>query len=306
MSLVTVSSFGYDIFPEMQKWVGLAYKEIPPQYTQFFTVLKSDRAEEIFAKASGLGLPIEISEGESVSYDSMRQFWRKAITHRTFALGTMITRKALNDCKSDLPIRIKGKELGRNMMLMREHLAANYIDNGFTTANGGDGVALLSASHPRIDGGTYSNILAAAADLSEAAIEQAIIEMQGIVNERGLRVLNVAPRKLIVSRWDAMNASRILNTTGQVYTPDNTINVIKNDGLIPEGYAVNRYLQDQDAWFLTTDAVQAEQGLVMYDRMPLEFSSDNVFDNMNAKFKAVMELSVCHQDPLCIFGSAGV
>ena len=304
-NIVTVSSIGYDILPEMQSWVGRAYKDFPTEFDKIFTVLSSDRAEETFAKITGMGLPNSLGEAGTVDYDDIRQFWRKTITHVKYGQGVMITRDALDDQKSGLAIEQKGRGLGRGMAKIKELLAAAYIDNAHTTANGGDGVALCSASHPRIDGGTVSNTLSAAADLSEQSLEDSIIQMMGIVDERGLSI-NVQPQKLIVSKAHAFEVARLLQTVGQVYTPDNTINAIKELGMFPGGSMVNHYLSDADAFYITTDAVDASDGLVFYNRRPMEISADNVFDNENAKFKSIARFSFGHKDPLCIFGSPGV
>lgn len=300
---IVVSSLQLDLLPMMYEYIGLSYKDYPTEFSDIFTVLASGEAIERFAKMTGMGLPTAFGETESVTYDDFREFWKKEITHTKYGQAVAISMEALMDLHSGTVLKQKSAGLARGVAQLKELLAANYIDNGHTTANGGDGVALFSASHPRIDGGTVSNVISGA-DLSEKTLEDMIRACMNIVDDRGLS-LAVMPQTLFVARDNFAEAPRILMSEGQVYTPDNTINVIKSQGLLPGGYKVNHRLTDQNACFMSTNAVAPEDGLVHYVRIPITLSSDNVFDNDMAKFKAITKFSFAHKDPLCVFGNPG-
>ncbi len=300
---IITSNLQLDLLPMLYEYIGLSYKDYPEEFSHIFTVLKSGEAVERFAKMTGMGLMTAFGETESVTYQDFREFWKQSITHTKYGTAVAVSMEALMDTHSGVILKQKSAGLARSESMIKELLAANYIDNGHTTVNGGDGVPLFSASHPRIDGGTVSNVIAGA-DMSEKALEDMIRACMNIVDEQGL-ALAVQPQKLFVARDNYAEAARILLSEGQVYTPDNTINVIKSQGLLPGGYEVNHYFTDQNACLMTTNAVPAEQGLVHYVRLPLTLSADNVFDNDMAKFKAVTKFSFAHKDPLCVFGNPG-
>lgn len=301
--LINLQSFSFALQPEVIKAFGKGYAEHPDQFSAIFDVRSSDRNFERFYKVSGLDLPTAMTDGSSVKYDSMGELWDKTFTHAKYGTGIIVSKDAMDDTKDGIIMELKAMEMGRVMRLKKELLAADYLDSGFTTVNGGDGKELYSASHPTV-AGTFSNLASTSLDLSEVALENAVIQIMGMKNERG-HLLNVNPRKLVIAKENTFEVKRILGSIGQVYTPDNTLNAIKDLGIFTEGYMVNHYLADQDAFHILTDAAKGE-GLIFLNRREPEVTSDNVFDNENAKFKTIMRVSLGHLDPRCIFGNPGV
>ena len=298
---INTGNFALDLYPEVLTWFGLKYKQFPSQHDQVFKVMASDRGYERIAKVGELGLPSQFSDGESVSFDSMAQRWKLDVTHRKYGIGFIITKDALDDQKSGIPLQLKSYALARSMSVMREILAASYLDNCFTggTSTGGDGVVLYSASHP-LATGTFSNVPSSPVAISEAGLEQACKDIENnFVSERGLKIMAKA-RKLVIHPNLRFEAIRILQSQGQVYTPDNTPNALKASGLFPESFTTMNYLNSTNAYHILTDV--EDQGLIEYVRREPDVTTDNVFDNENAKFKSVMRLSFCHGDPRCAYG----
>lgn len=301
MSIINSGSFSKALWPGVNAWYGKAYAEYPVEYTKLFDTYKSSKQFEEDVGVSSFGLAVVKPEGSPITYDSERQTFITRYQHTVFALGFIITREIMEDDQYDVVGQRKAQGLAFSMRQTKEINAAN-VYNRYATSGyvGGDGVTLLSSSHPNFVGGTFSNQLATPSDLSEAALEQACIDIAGFTNDRGL-LISVRPKTLIIPRQLMFEAKRILHTDGRVGTDNNDLNALKNMGLIPET-VVNHYLTDTDAWFIRTDV---PHGMKYFERRGDEFMMDNDFDTENAKYKATARYSFGWTDPRGIFGSAG-
>jgi hypothetical protein len=302
--IITTASFATSLQPELATAFGLGYKEKPEIYSRVFEVRASDRAFERFYKVGALGLPEQMSEGSAVKYHSMSELWPKIFTHGAFGLGIQVTKFAMDDCKDSPLAELKGKEMGRVMRLHKELAGAAFFDNGQTAADptlGGDAVSLYSHAHPTAVG-NQSNIASVAVALSELGLENADISIGQFQNEAG-HLINATAKSIMVPLGKKHEIHRILKSDGQVYTPDNTPNSLKDQGIFPE-VIVNPYLNNTTAYHILTDAAPGE-GLLFLNRMAPTMSMDNVFDNDNAKVKTVMRYSLGHLDWRCAFLNAG-
>ncbi len=299
--VITTGNFAKSLWPGVNKWYGKAYNEYPVEWTALFDQHKSNRAWEEDVGTSGLGLAVVKAEGAPVTFDSERQGFTTRYNHVTYALGFVVTREAFDDDLYDIVGQKKAQALAFSMRQTKEIIAAN-VYNRATTAGytGGDGVVLLSASHVNVAGGTYSNIIATASDLSEAALEQASIDIQNFTNDRGLRI-SVVPKCLIIPTNLEFEAMRILKSDGRVGTDNNDMNVIKTLGTIPTVHK-NHYLTDTDAWFIRTNV---QDGMKYFERRADSFDMDNDWDTENAKFKATARYSFGWTDPRGLYGSMG-
>jgi len=308
MSVITTSSFAKALWPGVNKWYGDAYNEFSPQWDKLFEKHTSRRAWEEDVGVSMFGLPSVKPEGAGISYDTSRQGFTSRYNHVVYALGFIVTREAVDDDLYDVVGKQKAKSLAFSMRQNKEIIAANIYNRAFSTSyTGGDGASLIasaggggSSSHPNVAGGTWTNGVATATDLSEAALEQAVIDIRGFTNDRGLKV-QAKPTKLIIPKELMFEATRILKTDGQVYSADNTLNAIKTMGVIPE-IIVNDYLTDTDAWFIKTNV---QDGLKYFERDGDSFGMDEDFDTENAKYKARSRFSFGWTDPRAIYGSPG-
>ena len=305
--VITTASFAKALWPGVNKWYGDAYKEFDVQWTKLFDKHSSKRAWEEDVGVSMFGLPKVKTEGAGIEYDSSRQGFTSRYNHVTYALGFVVTREAYEDDLYDVVGRQKARSLAFSMRQNKEIVAANVYNRAFNTNyTGGDGSSLIacaaggSANHPNVAGGTWTNGPSAAVDLSEAALEQANIDIRGFTNDRGLK-MHAKPRVLVIPKELMFEATRILKTEGQVFSGDNTLNALKTMGIIPE-ITVNDYLQDADAWFIKTDV---QDGLKYFSRRDDEFSMDEDFDTENAKYKATGRYSFGWSDPRAIYGSPG-
>ena len=309
MSGITTSSFAKALWPGVNKWYGDAYAEFKPQWQQLFDKNTSRRAFEEDVGMSLFGLPSVKNEGAPIIYDSARQGFTSRYNHVVYALGFVVTREAVDDDLYDVVGRQKARALAFSMRQNKELVAANVYNRAFNTSFvGGDAATLIasaggggSTSHANIAGGTWTNGPTAAVDLSEAALEQAVIDIRGFTNDRGLKI-QAKPKSLIIPKELMFEAQRILKTEGQVYSADNTLNAIKTLGVIPE-IVVNDYLTDTDAWFIRTDV---SDGLKYFERNADEFGMDDDFDTENAKYKARSRFSFGWTDARGCYGSPGV
>lgn len=300
--IINSSSFAKALWPGVNAWYGKAYSEYPVEYTALFETYKSKRAFEEDVGTSGFGLPVVKTEGGSISYDSERQGFITRYTFVTYGLGFIVTREAMEDDLYDVVAQRKAQGLAFSMRQSKEIIAANVYNQAFAGGpTGGDGVSLLNASHPNMAGGTWSNILATAADLSEASLEQASIDIQGFTNDRGLKIA-VKPESLHIPYQLEFEAARILKTVGRVGTDNNDINALKEMGMFPKGVKVSHYLTDPDAWFIRTNV---PHGMKYWERRGDEFAMDNDFDTENAKFKATARYGFGWTDPRGLFGTPG-
>jgi hypothetical protein len=308
MSVITTSSFAKALWPGVNKWYGDAYAEFKTQWPELVEQHTSKRAWEEDVGQSMFGLPTIKSEGGSISYDTSRQGFTSRYNHVVYALGFIVTREAVEDDLYDIVGKQKARSLAFSMRQNKEIVVANVYNRAFNTSYvGGDSATLVacggggSASHPHVAGGTWTNGPSAAVDLSEAALEQAAIDIRGFVNDRGLK-MQAKAQKLIIPKELMFEAKRILGTEGQVYTADNTLNALKTMGIIPE-IVVNDYLTDTDAWFIRTDV---KDSIKYFERRADQFGTDEDFDTENAKYKATQRFSVGWTDPRGIYGSPGV
>lgn len=299
--VINTGSFAKALWPGVNAWYGKAYNEYPVEYMQLFETHSSSRAWEEDVGTSGFGLAVQKGEGAPISYDSERQGFISRYQHTVFALGFVITREMMEDDQYDIVGKRKSEGLAFSMRQTKEIIGANVYNRAFSGSYlGGDGVALISNAHPNIRGGTWSNQIGTAADLSEAALEQACIDIAGFTNDAGL-LIAVRPETLIIPRQLMFEAKRILQTEGRVGTDLNDLNALKTLGVIPK-VVTNHYLTDTDAWFIRTNV---KHGMKYFERRGDSFEMDNDFDTENAKFKATARYSFGWTDPRGIYASAG-
>ena len=301
MSVINTGSFAKALWPGVNVWYGKAYAEFPVEYTSLFDKHSSRKAWEEDVGISSFGLAVQKPEGAAVSYDSEKQGFVSRYQHVVYALGFVITREMMEDDQYDVVGQRKATGLAFSMRQTKEIIGANVYNRAFSGSyTGGDGVSLISASHANVAGGTWSNTLATAADLSEASLEQACIDIAGFTNDRGL-LIAVRPETLVIPRQLMFEAKRILGTEGRVGTDLNDLNALKTLGIIPK-VVTNHYLTDADAWFIRTNV---KDGMKYFERRADSFEMDNDFDTENAKFKATARYSFGWTDPRGIYGSAG-
>ena len=300
--IITSASFAKSLWPGINAWYQKAYDEFPVEWDKLFDKNTSRRAFEEDVGVSGFGLASEKPEGESISYDSERQGFITRYSHVVYGLGFIVTREAVEDDLYDVVASRKSQALAFSMRQTKEIVGANIYNLAFTGGpTYGDGVSLLNSAHPNMAGGTWSNILSTASDLSEAALEQAAIDIQGFTNDRGLKIV-VKPKTLVIPYQLEFEANRIFKTVGRPGTSNNDINAIKELGMFPGGIVVSHYLTDQDAWFIRTNV---PHGMKYFERRKDEFGQDNDFDTENAKYKATARYSFGATDPRALFGTAG-
>jgi hypothetical protein len=291
-----------ELLPGLNALFGLEYKTYGEQHKEIFETETSERSFEEETKLSGFSAAPVKNEGSAIAYDNGQEAWTARYNHETIALGFSLTEEAIEDNLYDTLSSRYTKALARAMAYTKQTKAAAILNNGFSsTYKGGDGVELFSTAHPIVSGGTNSNEPSTPADLNETSLEAAVIQIAAWTDERGL-LIAAKPRKLVVPPNLMFVATRLLETELRVGTADNDINAIKNNGSIPEGYTVNNFLTDTDAWFLTTDV---PNGLKHFVRTPLATSMDGDFDTGNVRYKARERYSFGWSDPLGVFGSPG-
>lgn len=301
MSVITTGSFAKALWPGVNAWYGKEYNEYEVEYTKLFDKFTSTRAFEEDVGVSSFGLAVVKPEGASISYDSERQGFITRYSHVVYALGFIVTREAFDDDQYDIIGQRKAQGLAFSMRQTKEIVGANVYNRAFNNSyTGGDGKEMVATDHPNVAGGTWSNELATPADISEAALEQASIDIQAFTNDRGL-LIGVRPKSLIITPSQEFEVKRILGSSLRVATADNDLNALKTMGIIPE-VVVNHYLTDSDAWFIRTNV---KNGLKYWERRADSFDMDNDFDTENAKFKATSRYSFGWTDPRAIYGSAG-
>ena len=291
-----------ELLPGLNALFGLEYARYGEEHKEIYEVETSERSFEEETKLSGFSAAPVKAEGSAIAYDNAQEAWTARYNHETIAMGFSITEEAMEDNLYDSLSARYTKALARGMAYTKQVKAAAVLNNGFSSAvTYGDGVALFSTAHPLVNGGTNSNTPSTQADLNETSLEAAVIQIAGWTDERGL-LIAAKPKKLIVPPALMFVATRLLETELRVGTNNNDINALKNNGSIPEGYTVNHFLTDTNAWFLTTDV---PNGLKHFVRVPLATSMDADFDTGNNRFKARERYSFGVSDPLGIFGSSG-
>lgn len=297
---INTGSFGRALWPGINKWYGEAYNQYATEWTEIFEKNTSRRAFEEDQSASYFGLAQVKGEGVSVAYDQAQQGFIDRYTHVAYALGFIITKEMVEDDLYDVIGKKKAQSLAFSMRQTKEIVAANILNRAFNTSyTYGDGKALCVSDHPNIAGGTWANVMSVATDLSEAALEQAIIDIAKWTNDRGLRIA-VKPRKLVIPVDEMFNADKIMKTEYEVGTNNNTVNVVRSK--FPGGFVVNHYLTDADNWFLLTDV---KDGLKYFERRGDSFSMDDDFDTDNAKYKATARYSFGATDKKGLYGVQG-
>ena len=292
-----------ELLPGLNALFGLQYATYGEEHKEIYETEKSERSFEEETKLSGFSAAPVKNEGSAIAYDNAQEAFTARYNHETIALGFSITEEAVEDNLYDSLSARYTKGLARAMAYTKQVKAASILNNGFTGGvyAGGDGVALFSTAHPLISGGTNSNRPSTNSDLNETSLENAVIQIAAWTDERGL-LIAAKPRKLIVPPNLQFVATRLLETNLRVGTADNDINALKNNGSIPEGYTINHYLTDTNAWFLCTDV---PNGLKHFERMALTTGMDGDFDTGNVRYKARERYSFGFSDPLGVFGSPG-
>jgi hypothetical protein len=291
-----------ELLPGLNALFGLEYNRYPEEHKQIFETETSERSFEEETKLSGFSAAPVKAEGAAMAYDNAQEAWTARYVHETIAMGFSITEEAIEDNLYDSLSSRYTKALARAMAYTKQVKAANILNQGFTGGpTYGDGKVLFATDHPLVSGGTNSNRPTVGADLNETSLEAAVIQIAGWTDERGL-LIAAKPRKLIVPPQLQFVATRILETELRVGTADNDINALKNNGSIPEGYTVNHWLTDPNAWFLTTDV---PNGLKHFVRAPMKTGMDMDFDTGNSRYKARERYSFGVSDPLGAYGSPG-
>jgi hypothetical protein len=291
-----------ELLPGLNALFGLEYATYGEQHKEIYETETSERSFEEETKLSGFSAAAVKNEGAPIQYDNAQEAFTARYTHVTIAQGFSLTEEAIEDNLYDSLSARYTKALARSMAYTKQVRAASVLNNGFNAAfPGGDGVALFSTAHPLVSGGTNSNRPTTGADLNETSLEAAVIQIAQWTDERSL-LIAAKPRKLIVPPQLQFVATRLLETELRVGTTDNDINALKNNGSIPEGYTVNNYLTDTNAWFLTTDV---PNGMKHFVRSPLANSMDGDFDTGNVRYKSRERYSFGFSDPLGMFASPG-
>ena len=291
-----------ELLPGLNALFGLEYARYGEEHKEIYETETSERSFEEETKLSGFSAAPVKNEGSAIAYDNAQEAWSTRYTHETIALGFSITEEAIEDNLYDSLSARYTKALARAMAYTKQVKAATVLNNGFSASYpGGDGKALFATDHPLVSGGTNSNTPAVQVDLNETSLEAAVIQIAAWTDERGL-LIAARPKKMIVPPALMFVADRLLETELRVGTNDNDINAIKNMGAVPEGYTVNHFLTDPNAWFLTTDV---PNGMKHFVRTPLQNSMDGDFDTGNVRYKARERYSFGWSDPLGMFGSSG-
>jgi hypothetical protein len=291
-----------ELLPGLNALFGMEYKRYGEEHKEIYETETSDRSFEEETKLAGFSAAPVKNEGQAIAYDNAQEAWTARYNHETIAMGFSITEEAMEDNLYDSLSARYTKALARAMSYTKQVKAAAILNNGFNSSvTYGDGQSLFSTAHPLVSGGTNSNRPATAADLNETSLENAVIQIAAWTDEKGL-LIAAKPRKLIVPPALMFVATRLLETNLRVGTNDNDLNALKNNGAIPEGYTVNHFLTDNNAWFLKTDV---PNGLKHFVRVAMSTSMDADFDTGNSRYKARERYSFGVSDALGVYGSPG-
>jgi len=300
-----------ELLPGLNALFGLEYEKYSDEHTVIYDTDSSERSFEEEVKLSGFDAAPVKDEGNAISYDSAQEAFTARYNHETIAMGFAITEEAMEDNLYDSLSARYTKALARAMSYTKQVKAVNPLNNGFTNSyQTGDGVNFFTASgdgvtggggHPLVSGGTNDNRPSTAADLNETSLEAGIVTIAAVTDERGL-LIAARPRRLLVPPALMFTATRLLESDQRTATADNDINAVRSMGAVPEGYSVNHYLTDSDAWFIVTDV---PNGMRHFERTALETSMDGDFDTGNVRYKARERYSFGVSDPLGMYGSPG-
>jgi len=299
---ITRSQLLKELEPGLNALFGMEYDRYDNEHAEIFDTESSDRAFEEEVMLSGFGQAPVKGEGAAISYDTAGEAFTARYTHETIALAFAITEEAVEDNLYDKLSSRYTRALARSMSNTKQVKGASVLNNAFSSSYpGGDGVSLVNSAHPTTGGGNLSNTLATAADLNETSLEQALIDIAAFFDERGLKIA-LRGMKLIIPPALQFTAERILKSEQRVSTADNDINAIRTGGYMPQGFTVNHYLTDPDAFFIKTDA---PNGLKHFVRSPLKTAMEGDFETGNARYKARERYSFGWSDPRAIYGSPG-
>jgi len=293
-----------ELLPGLNALFGLEYARYGEEHKELYETESSERSFEEETKLSGFSAAPVKSEGAAIAYDNAQEAWTTRYSHETIALGFSITEEAIEDNLYDSLSARYTKALARGMSYTKQVKAASVLNNGFTNSSqyyGGDGVPLFSTVHPLVSGGTNANTPSTQVDLNETSLEAAVIQIAAWTDERSL-LIAAKPKKLVVPPALQFVATRLLETKLRVGTNNNDISAINNNGTVPEGYTVNHFLTDTNAWFMLTDV---PNGLKHFIRTPLQNSMDGDFDTGNVRYKSRERYSFGWSDPLGVWGSSG-
>jgi hypothetical protein len=292
-----------ELEPGLNALFGLEYKRYENQHAEIYNVESSDRAFEEEVMLSGFGNAQVKGEGQGISFDDAQETFTARYTHETVALAFAITEEAIEDNLYDRLASRYTKALARSMANAKQVKAASPLINGLPstdTFDSGDGVSLFNTSHTTLSG-SFANTLATQADLNETSLEQSLIDIGEMTDERGL-LIAAKGVKMIVPPENQFNAERLMKSQGRTGTADNDINAVNSMGMIPQGYRVNNYLTDADSWYIITDV---PNGMKMFVRTPLNTAMEGDFDTGNVRYKARERYSFGVSDPRGIFGVEG-
>ena len=294
-----------ELVPGLNALFGLEYDSYENEHEEIYSVNSSDRAFEEELKLSGFGAAVVKDEGESISYDNAQEHYVARWNHQTVALGFSITEEAIEDNLYDSLSARYTKALARSMAHTKQVKAASPINNGMPSGSftSGDGVTLFNTAHPLVSGGTNSNTPGTAHDLNETSLEADIIAISEFTDERGL-LIAARPQKLIVPPELMFVCTRILQSELKTGTNNNDINAIRVMGSVPEGYRVNHFFTDADAYIITT-SINKDDGMKMFVRTPVATATEGDFETGNMKYKARERYSFGVADPLGVYGSPG-
>ena len=292
-----------ELEPGLNALFGLEYNRYDNEHAEIYDTESSDRAFEEEVMLSGFaGAPVK-QEGAGVVFDQANETFTARYTHNTVALAFSITEEAIEDNLYDKLAGRYTKALARSMSHSKQVTAASVLNNAqITTVTGGDGVSLINGSHPLATGGTFSNVLATAADLNETSLEQSLIDIAGFVDERGLKIA-LSGRKMIIPKELQFTAERLMKSPLRTGTADNDINALASMGMVPEGYRINHFLTDTDSFFILTDV---PNGMKHFVRSPIKTAMEGDFDTGNVRFKARERYSFGWSDPRAIFGNGNL
>jgi hypothetical protein len=296
----TRSNLPRALWPGVKTWFGQDYNDHPQFVDKMFDIRSSDMAFEEDVELTGFGLIATKNEGGPISYDAMKQGYTSRYTHVSYALGFIVTREEFDDNVYRKVGAQRSRALSRSFRVSREIIGANVLNNGFTASGNADGVALFSTAHPT-PAGTQSNRLATDADFSESAVEDMVKLMAQAKDSSGLPIA-ITPRRIIAGTDYMFEVERLMKSVSRVGTADNDINALRSMGLFTGEPIINPYLTDSDAWFVTTDA---QDGLIGYNRTPLEIRRDNDFDTLNLKVAGFTRYSFGYTDWRGVYGTPG-
>ena len=291
-----------ELEPGLNALFGMEYGRYENQHSEIYTTESSDRAFEEEVMLSGFGAAPVKQEGSGVSFDDANESFTARYNHETIALAFAITEEAVEDNLYDRISARYTRALARSMAHTKQVKAAAVLNNAFdSSVTGGDGKELCATDHPLINGGTFANEPSTAADLNETSLEDALISIAGFVDERGLKIA-LRGTKLIIPRQLQFTAERLMSSVLRPATSDNDVNALRSMGMLPQGYTVNDFLTDTDAFFIMTDT---PRGFLHFERTPLSTNMEADFDTGNMRYKARERYSFGFSDPRCVYGSQG-